>query len=233
MALVAESREQEGDSKGRIRAPVVWEQGIPLRPAMTIRRTTPKLVDKAAHTTSQIPSQVLGIQSNILSGILPGHASVTDAVTRLQRERDLALRRIDDLHEHYKNELKSKDDADHRMAQWHKDQHQNQLRTATNATAQCKMQLEQAMSLIETQKLSIKHIQDELGEEAESDTEETAQMCSVRRECKTRVNNYEDRMIQLESDIDKQVYLLKKVTKERDDARNESNHWESWRHMMC
>jgi len=50
-------------------------------------------------------------------------------------------------------------------------------------------------------------------------------MCSVRRECKTRVNNYEDRMIQLESDIDKQcqVYLLKKVTKVRDDARNESN----------
>ena len=50
---------------------------------MTIRRTTPKLVDKAAQTTSQ----VLGVQTSIL----PGHASVTDAVTRLQRERDLAL----------------------------------------------------------------------------------------------------------------------------------------------
>ena len=45
--------------------------------------------------------------------------------------------------------------------------------------------------------------------------------------CETRVNNYEDRMIQLESDmqkdIDKQVYLLKRVTKERNDARNEVN----------
>jgi hypothetical protein len=39
---------------------------------------------------------------------------VTDAVTRLQRERDLALRRVDELHEHYKKELKKKDDADRR-----------------------------------------------------------------------------------------------------------------------
>jgi hypothetical protein len=82
------------------------------------------------------------------------------------------------------------------------------------------MQFEQAMSLVETQKLSIELLQDELGEDV------TAQMRSVRRECKTRVNNYEDRMVQLQSDmqkdIDKQVYLLKKVTKERDDARTES-----------
>ena len=111
------------------------------------------------------------------------------------------------------------------MSQWHKDQHQIQLRTATNETAQYKMQFEQAMSLVETQKLSIKLLQDELGEEAEFDAEETAQMRSVLRECETRVNNYEDRMIQLQydkqKDIDKQVYLLKKVTKERDDAQNE------------
>jgi phage shock protein A len=89
------------------------------------------------------------------------------------------------------------------------------------------MQFEQAMSLIETQKLSIKLLQDELGEEAEFDAEETVQMRSIRRECETRVNNYEDKMIQLQSDmqkdIDKQVYLLKKVTKEREEARNESN----------
>ncbi len=44
------------------------------------------------------------------------------------------------------------------------------------------MQFEQAMSLIETQKLSIKLLQDELGEEAEFDAEETAQMRSVCRE---------------------------------------------------
>jgi hypothetical protein len=83
------------------------------------------------------------------------------------------------------------------------------------------------MSLVETQKLSIKLLQDKLGEEAEFDAEETAQMRSVRRECETRVNNYEDRTVQLQSDmqkeIDKQVYLLKKVTKERDDARSEAN----------
>jgi hypothetical protein len=83
------------------------------------------------------------------------------------------------------------------------------------------------MSLVETQKLSIKLLQDELGEEAEFDAEETAQMRSIRRVCETRVNNYEDRMAQLQSDmqkeIDKQVYLLKKVTKERDDARSELN----------
>ena len=52
-------------------------------------------------------------------------------------------------------------------------------------------------------------------------------MRSVRRECETRVKNYEDRMVQLESDmqkeIDKQVHLLKKVTRERDEARSEAN----------
>ena len=83
------------------------------------------------------------------------------------------------------------------------------------------------MSLVETQKLSIKLLQGELGEKAEFDAEETAQMRSVRRECETRVNNYEDRMAQLQSnmqkEIDKQVYLLKKVTKERNDARSEAN----------
>ena len=57
------------------------------------------------------------------------------------------------------------------------------------------------MSLVETQNLSIKLLQDELGEEAEFDAEETAQMRSVRRECETRVKNYEDRMVQLESDM--------------------------------
>ena len=72
------------------------------------------------------------------------------------------------------------------------------IRIANNETAQYKMQFEQAMSLVETQKLSIKLLQDELGEEAEFDAEETAQMRSVRRECETRVNNYEDKMIQLQ-----------------------------------
>ena len=105
--VAAESGEQEADSQGRSRTPVVWGQVIPLRPAMTIRRTTPKLVDKAAQTTSQ----VLGVQTSILSNILPGHASVTDAVTRLQRERDLALRRIKKQVSLLKKVTKERDDA--------------------------------------------------------------------------------------------------------------------------
>jgi hypothetical protein len=72
---------------------------------------------------------------------------------------------------------------------------------ATNETAKCKQQFERALSLIETQKLSITLLQDELGEEAEFDSEETAQMRSIRRECETRIDRYEERMAQLQSDM--------------------------------
>jgi hypothetical protein len=65
-------------------------------------------VDTAVQTTSQVS----GVQTSILANILPSHASVTDAVTRLQRERDLALRRVDELHDHYKKEIQKKDDED-------------------------------------------------------------------------------------------------------------------------
>jgi chromosome segregation ATPase len=133
----------------------------------------------------------------------------------------------DELHDYYKKEIQKKDDADRRATLIGMEQRINQLRDAQKETAHYKKQFEDAMSLVETQKLSIKLLQDELGEEAEFDAEETAQMRSVRRECETRVNNYEDRMAQLQSnmqkEIDKQVYLLKKVTKERDDARSEAN----------
>jgi hypothetical protein len=101
--VAAASGEQVTNSQGRIRTPVVWGQGIPLRPAITIQRTGPKQVNQAVQTTSQVKSSQ-AVQTSILSKILPGHASVTDAVTRLQRERDLALRRIDELHEYYKKE---------------------------------------------------------------------------------------------------------------------------------
>jgi len=137
------------------------------------------------------------------------------------KERDLALRRVDELHSYYKKELQKKDDADRTATLIGMEQRQIQIRAAQKETEQYKIQFEQAMSLVETQKLSIKLHQDELGEEAEFDAEETAQMRSVRRECETRFNNYEDRKAQLQSDM--QVYQLKKVTKERDDARAESN----------
>jgi chromosome segregation ATPase len=128
---------------------------------------------------------------------------------------------VDELHEYYKKENQKKDEADRIEVR------NSQIRDAQKETEHFKKQFENAMSLVETQKLSIKLLQDELDEEAEFDAEETAQMRSVRRECETRVNNYEDRIAELQSDmqkeIDKQAYLLKKVTKERDGARSELN----------
>jgi len=159
-------------------------------------------------------------QTSILTNILPGHASVTDAVTRLQRERDLALRRIDELHDYYKKEMERKSESDRKGNESSLEVRNTMIRDAQKETTHYKTQFENAMSLVETQKLSIKMLQDELGEEAEFDAEETAQMRSVRRECETRVHNYEDRIAELQSDmqkeIDKQAYLLKKVTKERE-----------------
>ena len=113
--VAAASRVQAVDHLGRVRTQVVWGQGIPLRPAMTIQRIQPRRVDVAAQTTIQAPV----VHTSILSDILPGHASVTDAVTRLQRERDLALRRVEELHDHYKTELKKTRDSDHKLAQFH------------------------------------------------------------------------------------------------------------------
>jgi chromosome segregation ATPase len=211
------------DHKGRIRTRVVWGQGIPLRPAMTIQHIGPAKKHQAVQTTSQVS----GVHSSILSNILPGHASVTDAVTRLQREWDLALRRIDELHAHHKKEIEKKDEADRKSTLINMEVRNNQVREAQKETAHYKKQFENAMSLVKTQKLSIKMLLDELGEEAEFDAEETAQMRSVRRECETRVNRYEDRIAELQSDIqkeiDKQANLLKKITKERDAARSELN----------
>jgi hypothetical protein len=75
--VAAVSGVQVADSLGRIRTPVVWGQGIPLRPAMTIQRIGPAKKHQAVQTTSQVSWG----QTSILTNILPGHASVTDAVT--------------------------------------------------------------------------------------------------------------------------------------------------------
>ena len=95
---------------------------------------------------------------------------MTDAVTRLQRERDLALRRVDELHEHYKKEKQKKDDADLRATLMGMEHRDSQIREAKKETEHYKKQFEDAMSLVETLKLSIKLLQDELGEEVEFDT---------------------------------------------------------------
>ena len=113
--VAAASGVQAVDHLGRVRTEVRWGQGIPLRPAMTIQRVQPRRVDVAAQTTVQAPV----VHTSILSDILPGHASVIDAVTRLQRERDLALRRVEELHDHYKKELKKTRDYDSKLAQFH------------------------------------------------------------------------------------------------------------------
>jgi len=76
----------------------------------------------------------LWVQTSILSNILPGHASVTDAVTRLQRERDLALRRVDELHDHYKKEIQKKDDADRKATLISMEVRNSQIRDAQKET---------------------------------------------------------------------------------------------------
>jgi hypothetical protein len=65
--VAAASGEQEANNQGRIRPTVVWGQGIPLRPAITNQRTTPRRVDTAVQTTGQVS----GVQTSILSNILP------------------------------------------------------------------------------------------------------------------------------------------------------------------
>ena len=50
--VAAASGVQVADSLGRIRTPVVWGQGIPLRPAMTIQRIGPAKNNRAFLRTS-------------------------------------------------------------------------------------------------------------------------------------------------------------------------------------
>jgi hypothetical protein len=106
---------------------------------------------------------------------------VSDAITRLQRERELALHRIDEVHVHYKIELKKKDDQSSTF-------NKSYIKLNTDWEL-AKKQREQCRSLIE---VNIKHLLDELCVEAEFDAEESPQMSSVRRE---------DRMVQLQSDM--------------------------------
>jgi methyl-accepting chemotaxis protein len=137
------------------------------------------------------------------------------------------------LHVHYKKELKSKDDHHHKVNQSYirsmsdNDLYQQQLVRFSNETAQYKQQLERAQSLIEAQNLSFKLLQEELGEEAEFDHEESPQMRSVRRECEKRVNQHAERLCQLQSDMDaaiaKRDALLEKAKQELKDAQDEAD----------
>jgi predicted metal-dependent hydrolase len=77
-------------------------------------------------------------------------------------------------------------------------------------------QLEWYQSAHDTQKLLIKNLQEKLGEEAEFDPDEDPKTRRLRREYDKRVDQYADRMDQLQTDIHK-------VTKEPDDAQEEAN----------
>jgi hypothetical protein len=113
----------------RIGQPAVrWGQGIPIRPLTTTpslpgsvpsRAATGPTIQSSAtpaartlsyaappDTTSR-PILPLGIETPTSSAL----SSVSDAITRLQRERDLALRRIEELHVYYTNERTSLEEA--------------------------------------------------------------------------------------------------------------------------
>ena len=78
---------------------------------------------------------------------------MSDAIERLQRERDLALRRNEELHAHYKKEIKATTES-------------HALRDTTLNNSYIRVSGDQVQSLCETQTLMIKRLQEQLGEEA-------------------------------------------------------------------
>ena len=124
----AEYREQGNTRQRRDQTPVQWGQGIPIRSAVTTQHPTGSVLSRAAAVPSaqrsatpadsalsraasaDMASRLLlprGIETPTSSAL----SSVSDAITRLQRESDLALRRIDELHVYYKKEIKTKEES--------------------------------------------------------------------------------------------------------------------------
>ena len=90
-------------------------------------------------------------------------ASVSDAIERLQRERDLALRRNEELHAHHKREMQATSDSyARRTSTLNKDY----LKVSGDLEV-TQRQLDQVQSLCDTQNLMIKRLQEQLGEEAD------------------------------------------------------------------
>ena len=81
---------------------------------------------------------------------------MSDAITRLQRERDLALRRIDELHAYFKKKIKTKEES---HARRDSSINKNYLKVSGD--------LDQGKLLCDTHNLMMKRLQKELGEEAE------------------------------------------------------------------
>ena len=137
---------------------------------------------------------------------------MSDAITRLQRERDLAFRRIDESME------KSHARCDSSINSCH-------LKVSGDLGV-TKQHLDQVKSLCDTQNLMIKRLQEELGEEAEFDPDEDLHVRRVRREYEQRVEDYEERIRQLESeqreDDDKQAKDIERMRRERNMAQDEA-----------
>ena len=79
---------------------------------------------------------------------------MSDAITRLQRERDLALHRIDELHAYYKKEIQSKEES---HARRDLSTSRNYLKVSGDLEV-TKKHLDQVKSLCDTQNLMIKRL---------------------------------------------------------------------------
>ena len=138
-------------------------------------------------------------------------ASVSDATERLQRERDLALCRIDELHVHYKKEIQA-------IAESHvrRDSTPNRDYLKVSGDLEVtKRQLDQVQSLCDTQNLMIKRLQEQLGEEAEFDPDMDPHVRRVHLAYEGRIEEYEE-------DDDEQSKTIEKLRRERTLARNEA-----------
>ncbi len=160
----------------------------------------------------------LGVEFTTSSAL----SSVSVAITRLRRERNLALRRIEELHAHYKKELLSKEESHTR-----RDSSINsRYLKVTGDLEATKQHLDQVKSLCDTQNLMIKRLQEELDEEAELDPDEDPHVRRVRREYEQRIKDYEERIRQLESerreDYDEQTKEVERMRRERNIAREEA-----------
>ena len=114
---------------------------------------------------------------------------MSDAITRLQRERDLALRRIDELHAYFKKKIKTKEES---HARRDSSINKNYLKVSGD--------LDQGKLLCDTHNLMMKRLQKELGEEAEFDPDEDPHLRRVRREYEQCIEDNEECIRQLESE---------------------------------
>ena len=148
-------------------------------------------------------------------------ASVSDAIERLQRERDLALRRNEELHAHHKKEMQAASEShERRTSTLNRDYIQ-----ISGDLELARRQLDQVQSLCDTQNLMIKRLQEQLGEEAEFEPDMDPHVRRVHLDYEGRIEDYEERIRQLESEMqedeDEQSKAIEKLRRERTLASSE------------